>query len=222
MRKSRSKTRAVLSPLARRSGLAAIALVAIGAAIAANALYWQNGTHPAPLFATRGVRAAPGPAPLPRTAPRSAREVPAGAPAGTFETSVPAGDVVVAAVQAGLAGAGFYDGPLDGIDGPQTRAAVLRYQRTHGLPETGSATADLLAALEEGSGDGSGGDAKVLLVQRALAAAAYGPLAVDGVFGAETSDAIRRFQLEHGMAATGEIDDVLIRRLAAVGAIDAL
>lgn len=62
-------------------------------------------------------------------------------------------------------------------------------------------------------------DPIVLAIQQALADAAYGPVAVDGIAGRETTDAIRRFQLDQGMEVTGRIDDRLISRLISVGAM---
>jgi len=62
-------------------------------------------------------------------------------------------------------------------------------------------------------------DPVVLAIQQALADAAYGPLTVDGVAGKQTADAIRRFQLDQGLAVTGTIDDLLISRLISVGAM---
>ena len=63
------------------------------------------------------------------------------------------------------------------------------------------------------------GDPVILAIQQALADAAYGPLTVDGIAGRETADAVRRFQLDQGLAVTGKIDDALISRLVSVGAM---
>lgn len=53
-----------------------------------------------------------------------------------------------------LGGLGFDVGPVDGIAGPRTRAAVRDYQEQNGLPDTGVITAGLIARLETGkSGD---------------------------------------------------------------------
>jgi hypothetical protein len=62
-------------------------------------------------------------------------------------------------------------------------------------------------------------DPIVLAIQQALADAAYGPVSIDGIAGQQTADAIRRFQLDQGLAVTGEIDDRLITRLISVGAM---
>ncbi|HLP89419.1 MAG TPA: glucose-6-phosphate dehydrogenase assembly protein OpcA [Nostocaceae cyanobacterium] len=48
-----------------------------------------------------------------------------------------------------LAGAGFYQGPIDGILGPQTTTALREFQKKHGLPETGTTTPQTLAVLRE-------------------------------------------------------------------------
>lgn len=53
---------------------------------------------------------------------------------GTYGTDVPGATPDAAAVlayQKQLAALGFYRGPVDGIKGPATRAAVIAYQRSH-------------------------------------------------------------------------------------------
>lgn len=53
----------------------------------------------------------------------------------------------VRAVQSQLARQGYYHGVIDGVYGPQTRAALTRYQSNHGLQVTGSLTMDTLRSL---------------------------------------------------------------------------
>ncbi|MBW4672535.1 MAG: glucose-6-phosphate dehydrogenase assembly protein OpcA [Desmonostoc geniculatum HA4340-LM1] len=48
-----------------------------------------------------------------------------------------------------LASLGFYNGPLDGILGPQMEAALRQVQIKYGLSETGTATPETLATLRE-------------------------------------------------------------------------
>ena len=50
-------------------------------------------------------------------------------------------------VQRELASLGFYAGPIDGIIGPATRAAIRRYQAKHGLPVTGFIDRKLIRSL---------------------------------------------------------------------------
>ncbi|MFN6497428.1 MAG: glucose-6-phosphate dehydrogenase assembly protein OpcA [Nostoc sp. DedQUE01] len=61
-----------------------------------------------------------------------------------------------------LATLGFYNGPLDGILGPQMEAALRQVQIKYALPETGIATPETLAILREEfskrQGNGAGGD----------------------------------------------------------------
>ncbi|MDF5728735.1 MAG: glucose-6-phosphate dehydrogenase assembly protein OpcA [Rhizonema sp. PD38] len=48
-----------------------------------------------------------------------------------------------------LAALGFYNGPIDGIIGPQTQTALRELQKKHQLPDTGKATPETLAVLRE-------------------------------------------------------------------------
>lgn len=201
----------LLSAIMTPTGLASGGLALICATIAANALYLQGGQHPAPLFVTR--HGDPEPA------------------------AAPTGDLIVQAVQQALTTAGYYNGPVDGVAGPQTKAAILAFERESGRAETGQATADLIAAIEVwtepatddeaemGSAEGdtdvsAAGDPAVAAVQSALARAAYGPLTADGIFGKQTKDAITRFQLDQGLPVTGSIDQQLLEGLRRVGALD--
>jgi peptidoglycan hydrolase-like protein with peptidoglycan-binding domain len=47
-------------------------------------------------------------------------------------------------VQGRLARDGFYQGPIDGVWGPATAAAVSRYQHAHGFEETGKLNRETL------------------------------------------------------------------------------
>ena len=56
-------------------------------------------------------------------------------------------DSTVAAAQERLARDGYYRGQIDGVLGPETRRAVVRYQSDHGLRVTGILTQATLQAL---------------------------------------------------------------------------
>ncbi|MDF1792012.1 MAG: SEL1-like repeat protein, partial [Thalassobaculaceae bacterium] len=61
---------------------------------------------------------------------------PLGGPAGLV-LDPPTGAPDIAAIQEGLAALGYYVGPIDGIAGPVTRAAIGKFQNDNGLPATG-------------------------------------------------------------------------------------
>lgn len=50
-------------------------------------------------------------------------------------------------VQERLKAAGFDPGPIDGIVGPKTRAAVIKYQTSNGLAKTGSLDEETVETL---------------------------------------------------------------------------
>ena len=54
---------------------------------------------------------------------------------------------IAAAAQEQLARRRYYRGEIDGIFGPETRRAIMRYQREHGLRVTGRLDMDMLHAL---------------------------------------------------------------------------
>src|SRR5262245_12767378 len=56
-------------------------------------------------------------------------------------------DPEVRAAQESLAALGYYRDPIDGIDGPQTRAAVAKYQTDQGIPPDGRVSRDLVVQL---------------------------------------------------------------------------
>lgn len=199
----------IMSHLGRPGALVCATFLTLGAGIVANALFLQSGRHPAPLFSTRAVSGSP---------------------------EVPKRDDLVEAIQAGLRQAGYYAGPVDGLSGPQTSAAIAAYERATGRARTGTASPELLASIRSpkthepnpepalqpaasGGGDALP-DGRVAAVQSALSRAAYGPLRPDGQFGPQTRDAIMRFQRDHGLPQTGEISDALLVELRAAGAIE--
>jgi peptidoglycan hydrolase-like protein with peptidoglycan-binding domain len=63
-------------------------------------------------------------------------------------------------VQQSLKDSGYDPGPIDGIEGPHTAAALKAYQKAQGLPETGRVDTDTMAKLGVGAaGSGAGSSA---------------------------------------------------------------
>jgi hypothetical protein len=67
--------------------------------------------------------------------------------AGSFSGSADAGSADVTTAQRYLIALGYYNGRIDGVAGPGTRAAVQRFQANRGLSQTGTITPDLLQEM---------------------------------------------------------------------------
>lgn len=203
----------------RIMGLACIAGVAY---VWANALLFQPGPHPAPMFAdgeTTGTNAE-----------ETSREFlqPASYDIPLSRLSEDARRQLITDLQESLKTLGYYTGDVDGLDGPMTRSAVSAFETANSLTPTGqpsyrlykharAAAADHSRMVPNGAAQAEGG--KVLSVQRVLADLGYGPGPVDGAFGEATAAAIKRFEADRGMPVTGELSDTVIRELTAVSGI---
>jgi peptidoglycan hydrolase-like protein with peptidoglycan-binding domain len=126
----------------------------------------------------------------------------------------PDGSARVRVLQQRLRALGQQPGPVDGLYGPLTEAAVRRYQSAAGLAVDGIAGPQTMSelhaewpqpvALGAGYGQG-GGSAQVRAVQRRLRTAKQSPGPADGVFGRRTEAAVIRFQSNRDLAADGVV-----------------
>jgi hypothetical protein len=92
----------------------------------------------------------------------------------------------------------------DGIFGTATRAAVINFQSSVGITQDGTVGANTWSALISGLQlvQGNSGDA-VRAVQQVLHDKYSFPLTIDGVFGSQTYEAVREFQLNYGLPSNG-------------------
>ena len=195
--------------------LAAWSLTAImSAAIAGNALFGQN---PAARMAQAAIDSAETVGDLAATGAR------------TIQLKF---DPLVEAVQRELLSAGYYKGPVDGVNGRRTRQAIAAYQQAMGLAADGQPTNDLIehirftrevseASLFTGTvaaAPDAEQRAAIRRVQTGLADLAYSPGEINGELTSETRSAILAFQRDHKLPETGEVDDGLITELAKVSA----
>lgn len=165
-----------LSGLAALGGLIArypsiaggvVAFIVIFSFVAANALWYQPGEHPSPFLRTRDPNS-----PAALAGQRfAAQHEPAAGNVTTFKIERPedGGEVSTSAatavapaaagaprsqlvmdIQSELIRRGLYNGPADGVIGPRTSAAILFFEETVRMPQTGEATPELLAALRAG------------------------------------------------------------------------
>lgn len=117
-----------------------------------------------------------------------------------------------------------HDVETDGSWSADTRRALVSFQRQHGLEPTGTLNAETLTALHilaEPSGDQRSSQPRVnesLIsdVQQALKEQGY-QVQADGVWGGNTQQALRAFQREHELDASGELDT---RTLAALHVVE--
>ncbi len=123
----------------------------------------------------------------------------------------PQGVPHVRALQRSLRALGQQPGPVDGLYGPLTKAAVERLQRERGLavdgivgPQTRRVLNAKTSPLAPGAGYGQPvGSPQVRAVQRRLRALGQRPGPVDGLYGPRTQAAIERFQRTAGQPASG-------------------
>lgn len=123
----------------------------------------------------------------------------------------------VVAIQEELKELGYHPGPLDGIEGSRTRAAIRSYQRNAGLPVTGRASKELLEHMKFASGKAYAKppqvDPMVLEVQKNLAERGYYQDKLDGILGPATRGAIGAYQSDSGMPVDGRISPKLLESL---------
>ena len=132
-----------------------------------------------------------------------------------------AGDARLAAVQVALQQRHLYRGTIDGVNGPATRSGVVALQRRKGLVPDGVVGPKTLAAL---GGRTSELGARVLFrgasgldvaaLQFSLAWHGFPSGALDGVLGARTEFAIRRFQRWARLEPDGVVGPATVAALA--------
>jgi peptidoglycan hydrolase-like protein with peptidoglycan-binding domain len=95
---------------------------------------------------------------------------------------------------------GYYSGPIDGVYGPATTAAVTEMQKALGVTADGVYGPATDAALK--------GKAKdvVIQIQTELAKYGYYTGLIDGHYGPDTKAALTKLQTDLGVAADGLID----------------
>ena len=134
-----------------------------------------------------------------------------------------AGRPAVAALQVTLRHHHVYRGPVDGVLGPLTTTAVMRFQRRHGLTPDGVAgpktrhalgrfAAHVLGSRPLARGN-SGWD--VAELQFALAWHGFPNATIDGGFGAHVERALRKFQRWAGLPVDGIAGPATFRALRA-------
>ena len=221
---------------------AALSLVVM-TAICVNAIWYQPGKHPAPLFATRTIdENSVGSTQRVAQATKPAQRTQVAAATGTDNSGE-----LLREVQTALSVRGYYGGKLDGIYGSRTKAAITEFQKDHSLPQDGKVSLRLLTQVLLSASSrpqavpvptenqvvetikkvktvkvlpkpDATADGLVARIQAGLRAYGYDDLVVDGQMGQQTATAIQRFQLDYGMKITGEPSDKVLEKLRDSGA----
>jgi murein DD-endopeptidase MepM/ murein hydrolase activator NlpD len=140
-------------------------------------------------------------------------------------SQAPAGRANVAALQSALTSLHLYRGFVDGVRGPLTRTAVVRFQRRRGLLVDGIAGPQTRRALGGRGRPSLGSRAMrvgdqgwdVAALQFLLLRRGYGPGRVDGEFGPLTQAAVLRAQRAAGIGADAIAGAQTIRALRGGG-----
>lgn len=135
-------------------------------------------------------------------------------------------------IQRELSVRGYYNGAVDGLQGPRTEQAIRDFQKGKNGQNTLEPSDELLNQIRrvpvkgEIKGDITGsinapveGERKslrVLSLQRTLSKLGYGPVRISGTFGPDTKQAIERFEKDWMMPVTGLMSENLFTKLAAV------
>jgi peptidoglycan hydrolase-like protein with peptidoglycan-binding domain len=142
---------------------------------------------------------------------------PSAGPSTSASAPMPANDVVFA--QQRLKERGYYSGPVDGVIGPNTEAALRGYQRDQRLSVTGKLDAQTVRALGSETGaaaarfPSASPAMDIRTAQTELKGRGYYSGPVDGVIGAATESALRAYQRDRGLKVTGRLDAPTVRSL---------
>lgn len=225
----------------------------------------------------------------------------------TAAAAQPAGDPLLADIQALLKHKGFYGGEVDGLMGPMSTNAIRNWQKKAGIEETGAPSETVLESLKRGGRiepivpkpearpearaetrpearpdmpatktakaerkltppvtvpvgeavskpaakptsrlaakpaaksdkaqpavatpadiaaaqpvSAAGGSDLVRRIQSGLSNIAYADIAVDGMIGEETKNAIRAFETHYRLPVTGEPNELVLQKLLDIGAL---
>lgn len=150
--------------LLRQPGRALGTLVTVfaSALIITNALGEKQGAHPAPLFDSRSPdiplhsieksEDRVGSPAVDALRQRTAQQAPSGQAPIQMRASMAASTldtVTVVTIQSLLSALKFYHGPVDGLMGRQTEAAIRDFESSEGLPLTGAPSEAMMAVLRD-------------------------------------------------------------------------
>lgn len=134
---------------------ASVAFAVVMFFVSSNALFYQPFPHKDALFETRSMqnyKQPDLPKPVALKSGRIKSQVANSKNDGSNQKiAVPAKDLQLIDIQSALARLKFYDGSIDGVAGPKTRAAIEQFQQQAGLEPTGKIDPLLIDAIRTAS-----------------------------------------------------------------------
>ena len=126
------------------------------------------------------------------------------------------GDDPVTQGQKALAARGYDVGTPDGVQGEKTSSAIVQFQESAGLPQTGMLDALTSESLGTAPASNFQSVALIIAVQEGLEANGFDVGRIDGLMGKKTEDALLGYQAQNGLEETGQIDLATARSLGII------
>jgi peptidoglycan hydrolase-like protein with peptidoglycan-binding domain len=123
----------------------------------------------------------------------------------TPTTTVSAANPAVAQLQLAMTSLGYYSGPIDGVYGSQTSAAVKAMQQALGVSADGIFGPETYVALKANVKTAAVATSVVVSIQTTLKRYGYYSGPIDGVYGADTTAAVKHLQTDLGLTADGRV-----------------
>src|SRR5271166_4138220 len=116
----------------------------------------------------------------------------------------------VAQLQVVMKSLGYYSGPIDGVYGAETTAAVKTMQHALGVTTDGLFGAETYAALKGNAKTAAWATSTVVAIQTTLKRYGYYSGPINGVYDAATTEAVKKLQTDLGVTADGRVGEETI------------
>ncbi len=115
---------------------------------------------------------------------------------------------------------GFYTGPINGINTPETQAALAAFQASVGLPPTGVWDEATAAAMATALGENAAQLTQTTRdIQQLMTDLGYYTGPIDGIWNQELTDSIKALQRDLGVPETGVFDAATLQAIYAQGIV---